>query len=61
MWSAQSRNASASPRGLSCSTYVREMPSQEPSPRSRRNISWSSGVVMIAISVIPASIRADSG
>ena len=61
MCSAPMMNASASPRGVSCAAYEKRQPNCEPSPSSRRNCSWSTGVVMISTSRMPAIISVASG
>jgi hypothetical protein len=61
MKSAPMMNASARPRGVAWAAYSKRQPNCDPSPSRRRNWSWSSGVVMIRISLIPAIISVDRG
>ena len=54
-------NACASPSGLGCTAYSSRIPRSEPSPRSARNWSLYSGVVMMRISLMPAIMSVESG
>jgi hypothetical protein len=49
------------PSGFGCTAYSRLMPNCEPSPSSRWNAGWSSGVVMTRTSRMPASMSVVSG
>ena len=49
------------PSGRGCAAYSSRSPNWLPSPSSRWNWAWSSGVVMTRISRIPAMISVDSG
>ena len=61
MKSAPMMKAWARPSGLGCAAYVSSMPHLDPSPSRRWNWAWSSGVVMISTSRMPAIISVDSG
>ena len=61
MKSAPMRKACAMPSGRAWTWYSSRIPNWEPSPSSRRNWSWSSGVVMMRISRIPDIMSVDSG
>ena len=55
------RKAWASPSGEGCSAYSNRTPKSEPSPSRRLKPGRSTGVEMIRISRIPASISTEMG
>ena len=61
MNSSPNMNACASPSGDGCTLYEKFIPISEPSHKRSLNLGKSVGVEIISTSVIPASIRTESG